>query len=227
MDPDFEPTEPHPFVLRTEQESGQRLAPEDYALHGDTLGSLFIQRTDTCVDAGHLQAFTFTSIDTGDTGAVSCEYNGFNELTDLWIDTPRQRTHSQMQWDEDGNLSAIHQEVWTQTVNATDSAISHTMLVIEYQYSQHSAYGNWYADMAEQIGGPIAAAFHAGQMGRSPWTLPERITYVRSVILDNMIGEQHSSICQPAYTYDRNGRVVSERLVLPDITHMYIYTYNN
>lgn len=204
MDPDFEPTEPHPFTERIETTSGQKLLSQDLTLHGDTLGSLIIERTGSDLASDLLYAFNFRTAD-GNTGSVTCQYNEFNELTDLWVESPAERIHSMLQWGEDGNLGSINQEVWNL------ASADHTMHVIEYRYSKHSGYGNWYAGMAEQIGGCIAPLLHAGLLGRAPWTLPEAITYVQSEIQDNMIGSQQTHTCQPEYAHDHNGRVISEK----------------
>lgn len=221
MDPDFEPTEPHPFAERIETETEEKLTTEDYRQHGDTIGTLVIKRAETDTDEYLLHTFSFSQ-DAGDTGTVNCQYNEFNELTDLWIETPQQRTHSMMQWDENGNLSSVTQESWT---NDGDAEQSHKVQVIEYQYSRQSGYGNWFAGMAEQIGGPIAAVFYAGLTGRAPWMLPETITYVCSEIRDEMIGEQQTYQGHPSYQYDNNGRVISEILSMPNLSLSYRYSY--
>ena len=204
MDPDFEPNEPHPFVERVETASGMKLSSQDLLLHGDTLGTLIIERAESDPGEDLLHAFTYRDAE-GHTGTVTCQYNDFNELTDLWIECPTERTHSLLQWNEDGNLNAINQESWREDD-------THTMQVIEYRYTKQSAYGNWYAGMAEQLGGPIAILFHAGLLGRAPWTLPDAITILTSVISNDMIGEQATSSLEPEYSLDRNGRVEGEKV---------------
>lgn len=223
MDPDFEPNEPHPFAERIETASGSKLTASDMTLTGDSVGSLVIERTDAGAEPDLLLSFSFHD-DEGNSGAVKCEYNGFNELTDLWIESPQQRTHNTMQWDENGNLVFINQETWSQETTS-DPAPSHILQVLEYRYSTSSGYGNWYAGMAEQLGGPVAPLFHAGLLGRAPWMLPESFTIVTSTILGDVIGEQKTAACHPAYEFDNNGRVISEQLVLPQSTHSYRYTY--
>lgn len=224
MDSDFQPTEPHPFASRTEASTGETLSrAEDFYLHKDTLGTLVIERTDSDTVSALLHAFAFLDAE-GCKGNATCQYNGFNELTDLWMETPSMRTHSMLQWDEDGNLQTINQETWLQSDEDGTQPV-HTMTFIHYSYSQHSGYGNWYAGMAEQIAGPVAEALHYGRMGRAPWTLPDNISYVSSDIQGDMIGEQKSHSCQPQYDYDNNGRVITERLIHPDNTQTYTYTY--
>lgn len=223
MDPDFEPNEPHPFAERLETVSGLKLTTEDFTLTGNSVGSLVIERTDADSLSDLLSSFVFHDGE-GNAGSAKCEYNGFNELTDLWIESPQQRTHSMMQWDENGNLVFINQETWKQETTP-DSASSHTLQVLEYKYSTCSSYGNWYADIAEQLGGPIATLFHAGLLGRAPWMLPESFTRVTSTITGDVIGEQKTSACKPEYEFDNNGRVISEMLALPQVTHSYKYTY--
>lgn len=220
MDPDFEPTEPHPFAERIEQASGTKLTSTDLALHGDTIGQLVIQRAEADTGSYLLHSFTFTLAD-GTAGAASCEYNEFNELIDLYISSAQQSTHCRLQWDDNGNLSTVNQESW----GSKDGATTHTLQNVEYQYSQQCAYGNWYGGMAEQIGGPISLAIHSGMLGRAPWTLPEAITYVCSTIQGDMIGEQQTYNNKPEYEFDNNGRVIKEKLSIPHQSHTHLYTY--
>lgn len=220
MDPDFEPTEPHPFAERIEQASGNKLTSNDFILHDDTLGQLVIRRAEADTGSYLLHSFSF-SLPDGTTGAATCEYNEFNELADLYISSAQQNTHCKLQWDDSGNLISLNQESWL----SADDKPTHTLQTIEYRYGQHCAYGNWYGGMAEQIGGPVSLAIYAGLLGRAPWTLPVATAYVCSTIHGDMIGEQQTYNCKSEYEFDNNGRVVKERLTTPHQTHTYQYTY--
>lgn len=221
MDPDFEPTEPHPFAERIDQSSGTKLTPNDFALHGDTIGPLVILRAEPDTGSYLLHSFSFCLPD-GAEGTATCEYNEFNELVDLFISSAQQSTHSRLQWNDDGNLTTVNQESWL----SIDGTSIHTLQNIEYRYGQQCAYGNWYGDMAEKIGGPLSLIIHAGLLGRAPWTLPEATTYVCSTIQGDMIGEQQTYNYKSEYEFDNNGRVVKETLTIPQQqSHSYQYTY--
>lgn len=223
MDADFEPTEPHPFAERIETTTEARLSAADLTWHSDTVGSLVIERTDADTSAVLLRSFSYIDAQKVK-GEVNCQYNEFNELSDLWITTPTLRIHNMLQWSEDGNLVSVNQESWiADGLSAT--AQSHKMLVFEYRYSQHSAYGNWFAGMAEQIGGPIAEAFHAGLLGRAPWTLPAEVTVVCSEISGNMVSDQQTFRCKPQYDFDNNGQVIGETVTLNPASQAYTYKY--
>lgn len=222
MDADFEPSEPHPWTSRTEQRTGQRLTAESYTAHGDTLGALVITPAESDGQQNpQLRHFAFSSATDG-AGSATCAYNDFAELTDLWVETEARRTHSMLLWDDDGNLVSINQETWT---HEGDSS-RHELQVIEYRYTDHTAYGNWHASQAETIGGPVALALHAGRMGRAPWTLPEAYTCVTSVLSQDMVESQETERGSFSYTFDHNGRVVTERQQLHDQQHTYEYTYH-
>ncbi len=206
MDADFIPTDPHPFTKRISEGI-------------DTLGEIVVNRSDADTTDYLLHEFTFLT--EGISGTADCRYNEFNELIELWIKTADRQTHSRLQWDENGNIQGINSEIWVQ-----DSLSTHQMICIEFKHSHHSAYGNWYARTAETVGGPIAALFHEGRLGRAPWTLPESISFVYSDIRGNMIGEQHTCSVKPIYTFDNNGRVTQEVIEMPDNKYQYTYIYN-
>lgn len=219
MDEDFEPCDPHPFACRTDQTSGLQLTAESYN-HGDTLGTLVISLPTDEQPDNLLHNFTFCDAEVG-AGSAVCTYNDFFEITDLWVETADVRSHSTLQWDDNGNLTSLSQETWT----AENDSTLHSVQIFEYRYSEHTAYGNWYAGQAEQIGGPLAPALHAGRMGRAPWTLPESYTCVISELSHNMVSQQETQRGRFEYTHDNNGRVIRERQLLPQQERIYEYTY--
>lgn len=221
MDADFEPSEPHPWTCRTEQSTGQRLTADSYTAHGDTLGELVITPAESDGQNTPLRHFTFSSPTDG-TGSATCAYNDFAELTELWVETEAVNAHSSLQWDDNGNLVSINLETW----NRKGDTPRHELQVIEYRYTDHTAYGNWYASLAETVGGPVALAFHAGRMGRAPWMLPEAYTCVTSVLSKDMVESQETEKGRFSYTFDHNGRVVTERQQLHHEQRSYEYTYH-
>lgn len=232
MDPDFDPMQKHPIAQRTAQATGQVLDVAAMVMHGDTLGDVLLLRnvemddynrllleadvTPLAADSASRQAIDSLM------GHIAFTYNIANgEVAQVTYSDATTQIYSQVDWDEDGNISLI-----TRThIEHTPQGVRQTAETYTYSYSTLSANGNWYTGIPALLCGPAEALCYTGFTGRAPWTLPTSVTVISSTIEDGRIAAQSEVTTAICYTLNQNRLVVSQQFQLGETPLSFSYTY--